>query len=137
MKLTASTITTASISTLTNSPTERDTAVGWSWTCVQLDAHRQVGADRRGRRLQRLAQRDDVAALGHRDAQRDDLLALVAHLHLRRVDVGALDLGDVAQAQRAGRAGAGLTARIGKRSQLLDRVELPADAHLQVLGRRR
>jgi len=33
MKLTASTITTASISTLTNSPTERDTASGWSCTC--------------------------------------------------------------------------------------------------------
>ncbi len=33
MKLTASTITTASISTRTNSPTERLTASGWSCTC--------------------------------------------------------------------------------------------------------
>ena len=35
-KLTASTITTASISTLMNSLTELDTALGWSCTCVRL-----------------------------------------------------------------------------------------------------
>ena len=33
MKLTASTTTTASISTWTNSPTEVVTAEGWSWIC--------------------------------------------------------------------------------------------------------
>ena len=86
MKLTASTIITASISTRTNSPTERDTALGWSWICVQLDADRQLGADRRRSPLQRLAERDDVAAPRHRDAERDHRLALVAHLHARRVD---------------------------------------------------
>jgi len=36
MKLTANTISTASISTRTNSPTHRVTAVGWSCTCVTV-----------------------------------------------------------------------------------------------------
>ena len=36
MKLTASTMATASISTLTNSLTEVATAVGWSCTCTSL-----------------------------------------------------------------------------------------------------
>ena len=44
MKLTASTIATASTSTRTNSLTELDTARGWSWTCAQLDADRQLVA---------------------------------------------------------------------------------------------
>ena len=35
-KLTASTTAIASISTRTNSPTERDTAVGWSCTCSSV-----------------------------------------------------------------------------------------------------
>ncbi len=43
MKLTASTITTASISTLTNSPTERDTTVDWSWNwCSSMPAGRSA-----------------------------------------------------------------------------------------------
>ena len=36
MKLTASTTAMASISTFTNSPTERSTARGWSWTCSSV-----------------------------------------------------------------------------------------------------
>ena len=34
--LTTNTISTASISTRTNSPTERETALGWSCTCTKL-----------------------------------------------------------------------------------------------------
>ena len=49
-----------------------------------------------------------------------DFLAPVAHLDLRRIDVAALDLGDVAQRE----AGCPLLPRIGIAAQLLDRVEL-------------
>ena len=103
MKLTASTMTTASISMRTNSLTELDTARGWSCTCTSLMPAGRPSSISAVAALQRLAQRDDVAALGHRDAQRDHFLALVAHLDRRRVDVAALDLGDVAQAQLVAR----------------------------------
>ena len=74
--------------------------VGWSCTCSQLDADRQLGFDAAPTVcFQLLAQLDDVAALGHRHAQADDFLAVVAHLVLRRVDVAALDAGEVAQAE--------------------------------------
>ena len=47
---------------------------------------------RRVSHTQPRAQRDDVAALGHRHAQRDHLAALVAHLDRRRIDVAAAAL---------------------------------------------
>jgi hypothetical protein len=127
MKLTASTMTTASISTCTNSLTDPTPPSPGSGT----GAARCRPAARRGsvgRHRERLAHLDDVAALGHRDAQRDHFLALVAHLDLRRIDVGALDLGDVAELE-AGAIGADR-----QNAQLIDRIELPAHAHLHEVG---
>jgi hypothetical protein len=57
MKLTASTITTASISTLTNSLTELATALGWSCTCTSATPAAAL-LDALRRPLQRLAQRE-------------------------------------------------------------------------------
>ncbi len=81
--------------------------------------------------LQGLAQRDDVAALGHRHAQRDHLPSLVAHQHLRRIDEAARDRGDVRQPQHAARA-----APDRHVAQLLERTELSRHAHLHRVQRR-
>ena len=67
----------------------------------QTHAHRQSRFNGLGSLLQRLAQRDDVAPLGHGNTQGDDGLALVAHLGLRRVDESTRDRCNVAQAQLA------------------------------------
>jgi hypothetical protein len=78
-----------------------------------------------------VAWRNDVAALGHGHAQRDHLLALVSDLDLGRIDVAAMDSGDIAQAQL--HAGA---APNGHRSKLLDGLELARHPHLHhVTGR--
>ena len=48
-----------------------------------------------------VAERQHVAAGGHGDGEADRRLAVVAEHRLRRVDVGAPDGGDVAQAEEA------------------------------------
>jgi hypothetical protein len=70
-KLTASTIATASISTLTNSLTERATALGLVLHLHQRTPSGQLSLDAVGGHLQRFAQRNDVAALGHGHTQRN------------------------------------------------------------------
>jgi len=62
---------------------------------VQFDADRQLGLDGLRGRLQGLTHADDVVALGHRNDEPNHLADLVPHLHLRRINVGAPDLGDV------------------------------------------
>ena len=65
----------------------------------QTQAHRQRRIDVGGGRLERLAKGDDVAPLGHGNAQADHLFTLKVHLHARRVNHAALDLGDIAQVE--------------------------------------
>ena len=68
----------------------------------KLDAHRQLACSMRATlRVEVVAELDHVAALDHRDAQPERLAALPAHLLLRRIDVAAGDLRDVAQAEHA------------------------------------
>ena len=96
----------------------------------QLDASWQVFFNLCKCGFQRLAQGNDVAPLGHGHAQRNHLLPLVAHLDLRRVDVVALDGGNVAQFElrTIGRANR-------HQCQLLWRGKLPAHAHLHRIQR--
>jgi hypothetical protein len=58
---------------LTNSLTERGHRLGLVLHLHQLHAQRQRLVDAIGDRLQGLAQRDDVAALGHGHPQRNHL----------------------------------------------------------------
>ncbi len=99
---------------------------------LHLDADRQLRADALHRGAQVLAELDDVAALGHRDAQPDHLLAVEAHLGARRIDVAVPDGGDVAQANIAGAAGAAQ----GQVLQVADVRELAGQADLHVVRRR-
>ena len=88
---------------------------------------------------QRLAQPDDVAAFGHRHAQRHHALALVMHLHTGGIGITARNHGNVAQAELvAGSGGARAVARAakGQRPQLLDRLELARHAGLKYILRR-
>ncbi len=71
----------------------------------QLDADGQFVAQTLGGFGQALAQGDDVAALGHGDAQRDHVLALVANLGGGGVFIATTDGGDVAQLEGAGLLG--------------------------------
>ncbi len=80
--------------------------------------------------VQRFAEADDVAALGHRHAQRDDFPALVVHLDGGRIDVAAADLGDVAQPQLCARG-----APDRHRAQFLDGAELSGHADLYLVLR--
>ena len=66
-----------------------------------LDADRQLRRDGLHRLLQVLAERDDVRAVGHRDAEPEGRLAAFAHDEGRRVLVAALDRGDVAEPEYA------------------------------------
>ena len=81
-------------------------------------------------RVERLAQRLHVAARAHHDAEPDHRLALEAHRELLRVLVAALDLGDVAQRERAA------VGAEGQRRQLLGRDGAPSTrtAHALALG---
>ncbi len=97
----------------------------------ELHAEGQALVDLRGRDLQRLAQRNDVAALGHGDAQRNHFLALVVHLDGRRVDVAAMDFGNVAQLELVARGAADRHV-----AQLVDAGELARHAHLHHVERR-
>ncbi len=97
----------------------------------EAHAGRQGLLDAARGRVQCFAQADDVAALGHRHAERDDFPALVAHLDGGRVDVATADLGDIAQPQLC--AGG---APDRHRAQFLDGAELSghADLHLVLRG---
>jgi uncharacterized protein YerC len=68
---------------------------------MHTDAHRQVGGQFVHARVQRLAERLDVAALLHGDGQTYRRLAVEAEHRPRRVDVATADLGDVRQAIEA------------------------------------
>jgi len=92
---------------------------------TQGQASRQGGLHLRCRLLERLAQRNDVTALGHADAQRDHFLPVVAHLDGRRVHIAAPHLGDVTEPQLRARS---TTDRHG--AQVVERLELPGHTHL-------
>ena len=96
----------------------------------QLDARWQRVADALRGLFQRLAQGNDVAALGHRDTQRNHLTPLVAHLHGGRVYVATLDLCNIAQAELRTRRAAN---RHGP--QVFNGVELAAHTHLHLVQR--
>jgi hypothetical protein len=74
---------------------DRDRLVGHQ---RRLDADRQLCPDRCHGRLDIAAELQDVAALAHGDREADRRLAVDAEHGLRRVDIAAADLGDVAQA---------------------------------------
>ncbi len=98
----------------------------------EFHARGQRAFDARRGALQGFAERDDVAALGHGDAQRDAVLGVVPHQNLGRVDGAAHDVGDVAQANGApARGGAD---RHGP--QVVHRVEAAVHAHLHHVQRR-
>ena len=97
----------------------------------KLHAGRQLPVDLVGRDLQRLAQRDDVAALGHRDAECHHFLALVVHLDCRRVYIAAMNVRNVAQPQLVARAPANRHV-----AQLFDTGELARHPHLHHIQRR-
>jgi len=97
----------------------------------QAHAGGQLRVDAGHGGVQGLAQRNDVAPLGHRNANRNHLLAVVPHLDGGRVHIAAPHLGNVGQAQLPARCGAN---RHG--AQVFNGVELPLHAHLQLVGRR-
>src|SRR4029077_3652140 len=63
-----------------------------------LNADRQLRRDRLHRLLQVLAERDDVRAVRHRDAEPEGRLAAFAHDECRRGLIAALDCGGVGEA---------------------------------------
>src|SRR3984893_4675328 len=85
-KLTRRTMPSASTKVSTNSETERST---------------MLGGDRGHGGLEIVAERDQVGAVLHGDAQAQRGLAALAHDEARRVLVAALDGGDVAQPEDA------------------------------------
>ena len=87
--------------------------------------------DRGGGCLKGLAHRDDVAALGHGDAQAQHLLPLEMHLHAGRVDGSTPNLGNVTQVKLVTRA-----TPDGHGAKLLHRLELPRHADLHHIQRR-
>ena len=76
------------------------------------DSLRQVGLELGERRVQRLAEREDVAALLHHDADLERRLALRADEIGRRILVAVRDVGDVAEPERLA---------VGEDRRLLDR----------------
>src|SRR5262249_55656495 len=66
-----------------------------------VDADRQLGGDCRHRRLEVVAERDDVGAVLHRDAEPERRLAAFAQNEAGRVLVAALDGRDVAEPEDA------------------------------------
>ena len=97
-KLAAMMITIACHKEVVNSLIARSTVTAWSATRVRLDADRQLGLDLGHRPLDVAAERQDVAAVAHRDREPDRGLAVHPEHRLRRVGIAAADLGDVAQA---------------------------------------
>ena len=94
---TASTIASASSSERSNSQigfADDGRLVG---DALELDAVGQLRLDLGDRLLDRLAEVDDVAVVGHRDAEHQHLLAVVAHRVGRRILVAARDRREVAE----------------------------------------
>ena len=91
----------------------------------QLDTRRERSLDTDKRLLQRMAQRNDVAALGHRHAECNHLFALVVHFHGRRIHIAFADRGNVFEAEL-------VAARAANRHvcQLLHCIELATHPHL-------
>ena len=65
----------------------------------RLDADRQIGGDPAHRGLDVAAQRQDIAAVAHRDGKPDRRFSVDPEHRLRRVGVAAAHLGDIAQPQ--------------------------------------
>ena len=95
----------------------------------QAHARRQAGLCGHNRHAQRLAQRNDVTALGHGHAQRDHLVALMAHLDTGRVRITPGHRGDVGQANLRARCPAN-----GQGLQIFQALELAAHTHLHHIG---
>jgi hypothetical protein len=68
---------------------------------AHVDADRQLGRYLFGALANVLAERQRIAARGHGDGEPDGRLAVVAEHGLRRIDVAASHLGDIAQAEEA------------------------------------
>ena len=96
-KLTTSTIASASAKVWTNSETDSSTMWGWSAICVTSMPTGSSAMIALIARLQVLAEREDVAAVLHRDAEAERRLAAFAHEEGRRILVAALDRRDVAE----------------------------------------
>ena len=64
---------------------------------LELDAVGQFGLQLGDRALDRLAEVDDVAVVGHRDAEHQHLLSVVAHGVGRRIFVSARDRREIAE----------------------------------------
>jgi hypothetical protein len=90
----------ASMNVSTNSETECSTIFGWSAICAAY-AIRELRLHLRDGGLQRLAELDDVALVGHHEAEHQYLLAVVTNRVLRRVLVAAFDRRDVAEPEDA------------------------------------
>ena len=100
-KLTAMMIAIACHSEVMNSPIAPSDHGGLVGHQRRLDADRQVGGDVVHGPLHVAAERQDVAAVAHGDGEADRRLAVDAEHGLRRIDVAAPDLGDVAQPDQA------------------------------------
>ena len=87
----------ASTKVSTNSETECSTMSGWSAICVTLDSDRKLGDDRIHRGFQILAERQNVGAILHRDAEAERGLTAFADDEAGRILVAALDGRDVAK----------------------------------------
>ena len=94
-----------------------------------LDADRKLGDDRLHRALEVLAERDDVGAVLHGDAEAERGLAAFADDEARRVLVAALDGRDVAEPEHAA---VGLHRHGGDR---VDAGECAGDAQIDAVGR--
>ena len=64
---------------------------------MRLDAKGKIGGDLAHRAREVLAERENVAALAHRDRQTDGGLPVYAEHGLRRIGIGAADRRDVGQ----------------------------------------
>ena len=95
---------------------------------MRLDADRQVRGQLGEPLLHVLAERQHIGVLGHRDGEADRRRAVVAEHRLLRVDVGAADFGDVAQAKEPA-----VDAEVDGLEALFRR-ELAGDADRDLLG---
>jgi hypothetical protein len=94
-----------------------------------LDPDRQLEGDRAHRILQVFAERHDVGAVLHRDAEAERRLAAGAHQEAGRILVAALHLRDVAQTEHA-------AIRLHRhRRDRVDAVECPGDAQVDAVRR--
>ena len=122
-RLTASTMTSASSSERSNSHTASFTTSGWSATrssSTPYGSSPWIFADGG---VDRLAELDDVAVVGHHDAEHQHLLAVVADRVGRRILEAARDGGEVAELDEPP---AGLDRHV---ADVVEARELAAHAH--------